>query len=151
MQKASSGRWRSADEQGREHRIVVVPAPSLTCQVGVFHRLVCIDIASNGVHSHLAHALHEGSHVVVIEARIEASDAIDVAMERTVTNLAGIAKLGLELIAAAKLVDGSNGCQHLHGGGRTEELALAVGIEHGVGVKVVDHHSHLRRAEHICL
>ena len=72
-------------------------------------------------------------------------------MERTVTNLAGIAKLGLELIAAAKLVDGSNGCQHLHGGGRTEELALAVGIEHGVGVKVVDHHSHLRRAEHICL
>ena len=140
-----------ADKQWRQYWIVVIPTPSASERIAVLHRLVGIDISAYSVDTHLTNALNEGTHVVVVEARVESAHAIYVASKSAVGHLTSIAQFCLEPITATKLVDGGNSCQHLHCGCRTHQLTLIVGIECRVGIKVVYHQSHLRSAEHVVL
>ena len=141
----------TADEQRREYRVVVVPAPSVAQCVGTLHGLVGVYVATYCVHSHFAYALHEGAHVVDVESWVESSHAVDVAVECAVAHIACIAKLCLEAIAAAQFVNCCYGCYHLHGRSRAHQLALVVGVYGRVGIEVVYHYSHLRCAEHVAL
>ena len=50
----------AAIDEGREHGVVVVPAPSLAQQVIVLHALVGIEVAADSVDAHLTDALDKG-------------------------------------------------------------------------------------------
>ena len=45
------------------------------------------------------------------------------------------------MIGAAEAVDGSDGSDELHGGGRTEGLALVIAEDGAVGSEVIYHHT----------
>ena len=149
--KALYERVFPTDEQRREHGVVVVPAPSGAELVGVFHRLVGVDIAANGVDAHLVDCFDEGAHVVGVEARVEAAYAVDVARKRAVAHFAGIAQLGLELIAAAQTVDGCYRRDEFHRRRWAQKQTRIVTVEHRVGIEVVNHHSDCTCLEHIVL
>ena len=88
-------------------------------------------------------AAHETVHIVVVEHRVHAAHTIDITQEHTVLYLARIVQRGAVLVIATQQVEGSHGCEQLHGGGRAERLFGTIGIDGGVGRKVVDHQSQL--------
>ena len=114
----------ATDGQWRQRRIVVVPTPSLTQEVGILHAAVCHDAAADRVYAHAADTLHEGIHVVNVETRIETAHAVEIARQGVVFYLSGIIELGAKLVGAAQLVDGGDGGEKLHGRCRTQHLVL---------------------------
>ena len=134
----------AVDEQWREHRVVVVPAPTFAQRVGTLHRTVGHESATNGVDAHTSHALDKGVEVVTVETRIHTTDAMEVAMQRVVVDGSCIGQLGLELIGAAQTVDGRNSCEQLLRGGGSHELAVVEAIDGRVGIQVPNHDSSLR-------
>ena len=139
----------AADEQRRERRVVVVPAPSFAEAVAVLHGQVGIDIAADGVHAHFAQCLYKSPQVVAIEPWVEAAHAIDIAMQHTGVYFARIAQFGLKLVAAAETVQGCDGGDDLQRGGGAKELPLIVAVDGRVGIEVIDHQSHLGSLEHV--
>ena len=140
-----------ANEQRREHGVVVIPTPACTELVGILHRLVCIDVATYGVDSHLVYSLYKGTHIVGVEAWVEAAHAVDIARKRAVVHLAGVAQLGLELVAAAQAVDGCYRRDEFHRRRRAQKLTRVVTVEHRVGIEVVHHHSDSGCLKHVVL
>ena len=141
----------SGKDQRRKHRIVVVPAPALAQEIGVLHRAVGIDAATDGVDTHVLQTAHKSPHVVVVESRIHAAHAVHVAVEHALLYLARVLELRLKLIRAAQPVEGCDGCEQLHRAGRTHELTLAMAIDARVGLQVPHHDGNLRSLEHIVL
>ena len=141
----------SGKDQRRKHRIVVVPAPPLAQEIGVLHRAVGIDAATNGIDTHVLQTAHKSPHVVVVESRIHAAHAVHVAVEHAFLYLARVLELRLKLIRAAQPVEGCDGCEQLHRAGRTHELTLAMAIDARVGLQVPHHDGNLRSLEHIIL
>ena len=66
-------------KKGREHRVVVVPAPTLAKQVGTLHGAVGKNASAYGVYTHRLYPVEKGLEVVGIETRVETANAIDVA------------------------------------------------------------------------
>ena len=110
--------------QGRKYRIVVVPAPTATQEVGIFHRFVCIEGAAEGVYAHLLQAFDKRIHIIGVESRVESTHTVDISGERMVLYATRIAEFGFELMRAAEPIDGCYSGENLHCGGRTHELAF---------------------------
>ena len=119
----------AADEQRRERRVVVVPAPSLTEAVAVLHRPVGIDIATDGVHAHLAQCLNESPQVIAVEPRVEAAYTVDIPTQHAGVDFARVAQFSLKLVTAAETVQGRDGGDDLQRGSRTHELPLVVAVD----------------------
>ncbi len=141
----------SGEHQRREHRVVVIPAPSLAQQVGILHRTVGIYAATDGVHAHLLQTVGESRQVVGIEPRVHTADAVHVAREYSVLYRARVFQLGLELVGSAQLVEGGDGGEEFHRTGRAHQLAFTVAVDAGVCLQVPHHQSHLRGLEHLRL
>ena len=78
-------------------------------------------------------AAHEGVHIVIVEHRIHATHAIDIAQKHAVLYLTRIVQRGAVLVIATQLIQGCHGCEQLHGRGRTECLFGTISIDGGVG------------------
>ena len=139
----------STKYQRRKHRVVIIPAPPLAKQVGIFHRPVGIDVSLYAIHPHVLQTGHEGSHIIRIKTRVHATDAIDVTFEHMIFHSPRIFQLRFKLIRAAQLIKSRNGSYQLHGTGRTHQLALTKTIDTGICLQVPHHDTDLRSLKHL--
>ena len=65
--------------QWRQHRIVIIPAPSFAQQISILHRTVCINTATDGVDAHLLQPIGKGCHIIAVKTGIHATDTINIA------------------------------------------------------------------------
>ncbi len=124
--------------------VVVVPTPSLTKLLVIFHRHIADQPAADCVDTHLTQALHEGTHIIGVEPWVESSHAVEVTPERMLFYLAGVHQLSLKLIRVAQFVEGRDRGHHFHGRCGAHGLPLLKTIDGRVGCQVVHHQSHLR-------
>ena len=135
--------------QGRQHGIVVVPTPSFTQHVKVFHTFVGIQIAAYGVHPKRFHVMGKSTHVISTKLRIKAPNAVEIAREGAILYRSGVIECGFELITAPQLVECGDGCNHFHSAGGAHQLTLVVGVDDTIGREVVHHQSQLRGFKHV--
>ena len=76
------------NEQRREHRIVIVPAPTFTQPVGVLHRNVGIQAARYRVDAERTQTVNKAVHITPAERRVETATAIEVAVEHVTVHRA---------------------------------------------------------------
>ena len=129
----------SIEEQGRQAGIVVVPAPALSEQQRVFHRLVGNDTTTNRVDASDADAIDQVIHIAIVETRVHTADANEVADERAPDDFTLVAHFGRELIVAAVEVEHRNRSEQFHRRGWTHPLAMVISVEDGVGSQIPDH------------
>ena len=138
-----------SEHQWREHRVVIIPAPSLAQEVVVLHRAVGIDAALDAIHTQFLQAGDERRHVVGVESRVHAAHAVDVAIEHAVLHRARIFEGGLKLIRAAQLIQCGNRRHEFHGAGRSHQLAFTEAIDARIRLQVPHHDAHLRGLKHL--
>ena len=131
------------EEQGRQTGVVVVPAPALSKQQRVFHRLVGNDTTANRVDAGDADAIDQIIHIAIVETRVHTADANEVADERAPDDFAIVAHFGRELIVAAVEVEHRNRGEQFHRRSRTHPLAMVISVENGVGCQIPDHQPEL--------
>ena len=114
----------TTDRQGRQFRVIIIPTPSLSQQVGILHREIGNDTATDGVNTHQLHTLHKRFQVIVIKGRIEASHTIEIPVKGVILYAACIIELRTKLIGASKTVECRDCRNQFHGRGRTQRLSL---------------------------
>ena len=105
----------TAQQQRRQCWVIIIPAPSFAIHLVILHALIGIDVTTYGVYPHLAYRLNKGAKVVEVEARVEASHAIYITVQRVVFNLSCIAQFGIKLVATPQTVEGRDGRNQFHG------------------------------------
>ena len=133
------------DKQRREHRILVVPAPAFPQPVAVLEGEVGIEIALYTRDAMIAYDTCHLRQVRGREHRIHTAHAIEVAMQNEcgIVHFASAVNTCPEIVIGSEPVQGRNGSDTFHRGGRAQMEAFTELIDRYVIGQIPNHHTRL--------
>ena len=136
-------------QQRREHRILVVPAPAFAIEFVVLEGIVGHDIPTDGVNTQCLDRIDKRFQVVKAKAAIHTAYTIEVPHQRPCLGIDGtrIAQARLQLIVSPQQIKGGNGRDKFLSAGGTHTPPLMITEQARISREVPHHKSHLSRLQ----